>query len=101
MSKTKNTEITDAKVVETVEQAVENQFTVSKEFSGAVRNLFGTKPFSQVAGVMPLIGKEVMTEKEINTIIGVLGNYPYDEVANIFAGVKDHVKLVTPEAETK
>lgn len=72
----------------------EKVFSVSEEFRGAVRKLLGAKPFVQVAGVITLLDKETMLESEINAIINTLGNFPYDEVANVFGSVKGHVKEI-------
>lgn len=75
-------------------QSSEKMYDVSKEFLVAVRNVFGKKPFIEVAGVIQLLNKNRLTEKEINSIINVLGNYPYDEVNQIFVMTQEHVKLV-------
>ncbi|HRW20875.1 MAG TPA: hypothetical protein P5509_02785 [Bacteroidales bacterium] len=83
------------------QKAPEKMYKISKEFLGVVRNVFGSKPFIQVAGVMPLLGKEEMTEGEVNTIINVLGNYPFDEVNQIFTMVQQHVKPIEAEEKTE
>ncbi len=83
------------------QKAPKKMYKVSKEFLGIVRNVFGSKPFVQVAGVMPLLGKEEMTEGEVNTIINVLGNYPFDEVNQIFTMVQQHVRPIEAEEKTE
>jgi hypothetical protein len=38
---------------------------------------------------------------EVNTIINVLGNYPFDEVNQIFAMVQQHVRPIEAEEKTE
>jgi hypothetical protein len=73
-------------------ETVGKLFNVSKEFSSIVRNLLGTKPFAQVMTIVPILEKEVLTENEVNVLLNLIGGYPYDEVAQIFVMVKDHIK---------
>lgn len=73
-------------------ETVEKLFSVSKEFSSIVRNLLGTKPFVQVMSIIPMLEKDTLTETEVNVLLNIIGEYPYDEVAQIFVMVKDHVK---------
>lgn len=90
MSKTKQT----PEVKEQAENVVEKNFSITKDFLGAVVNVLKTKPFAAVANVMPLLSKEVMTESEVNSILNILGQLPYEEVAGVFAIVPQHIKLV-------
>ena len=96
--KKEETAKTNATGATSPEKPMQN-YNVSQEFRQAVRGIFGTKPFIQVAGIITLLEKDVMTEAEVNNIINVLGNFSYDEVAQIFTTIQQHVKPVVNETK--
>lgn len=94
MAKKQNTTEGTNESIEVKETVAEKMFTVSKDFLGTTRNILGGKPFISVAGIMPLMQKNIMSESEVNSIINVLGQFPYDEVAQLFSLIKDNIKPV-------
>jgi len=69
----------------------EQMYKISEEFQKMTQKVLGTKPFITVANIMPLAQRELLTESEINSILNVLGQFPYDEVSKVFALVQTHV----------
>lgn len=64
------------------------QYEISDEYQKALRQYFGTKPFIDAAPVIQAVAKKVVTEQEANLIVGMLGQYPYDEVEPFFTEMK-------------
>jgi len=60
------------------------KFEIDEKFKQALRQYFGTKPFIEVMEVVQVLGKKELTQQESNTIINILGSYPYDEVEPYF-----------------
>jgi hypothetical protein len=79
--------------------ASDNDYELSIELSKTLRNYFGKKPFVDVADVMYLIKKPIVTEVEINVLINRLGQYPYDEVEQLFDMFQTNVKPVNKPTE--
>lgn len=69
-------------------------YEITEQLSKLLRKYFGTKAFVQVADVIQLIQKKVLTEKEIDLVINRVGEYPYDEVEEIFGLFSTNIKLV-------
>lgn len=74
-----------------------NQFTVSPDFKARVADILGKKKFTQVFPFMNLINREGFTynEQELNQLIQFIGEYPYNEVAELFTLMPTLVKEVT------
>jgi hypothetical protein len=78
-------------------------FNVTPEFKEAVVEILQQKKFSAVFPYMNLINRETFTyeEQEINSIIALLSEFSYSEVAEFFATIKHHVSEIEPGAEGK
>jgi hypothetical protein len=89
------------------EQNVEmKKYTMNEEIRGIIRSYLGTKPFIEVAEVIPMISIDVLTEEQINTLINYIGRYAYDEVKGIFdkfrSCITEHKESEnSPQAENK
>jgi hypothetical protein len=68
-------------------------FQVSKEFKEKVTEILQTKKFAAVFPFMNLINREgyLYTENELNSVIQLLSEFPYLEVAEFFSSVKENV----------
>ena len=78
-----------------------NQFTVTQEFKARVSDILGTKKFSLVFPLMNLVNRDgfIYAEEELNQIVQFIGEFPYVEVAELFAIMPNLVKPLVPDAE--
>lgn len=71
-------------------------YTVSSEFKTRVTDLLNTKKYTQVFPFMNLINRQgdIYNETELNSLVQLLGEYPYSEVAEFFSILHTLVKAV-------
>jgi len=77
----------------------EKIFEVDDKLTQILRNYLGSKPFMDVAQAIRMLNSKEFTEKQINTIINVMGKYPYDEVQEIFSLFSTNIKQTTTKPE--
>ena len=61
-------------------------YVVTPEFKTRVTDILNTKKFTSVFAFMNLINREgfIFTEAELNQTVQFLGEFPYNEVAELF-----------------
>ncbi len=75
------------------------QFNVLPEFKSQVADILSKKKFSSVFQYMNLVNRDgnLYAESELNSIVQLLGEFSYSEVADFFGRLPDMVSEVTPE----
>lgn len=76
-------------------------YQLSEGLKKTLRTYYGTKPFIAAMNAIQLIAKNELTEDEANYIINDIGQYPYDEVEQIFALMQTEIKQIENTNETK
>ena len=76
-------------------------FTVTKAFKESVTEILMEKKFNAVYPYMNLINREGFeyTEGELNNLVQFLSEFPYANVAEFFASIKENVKELGSEVE--
>ncbi len=71
-------------------------FQVTPDFKERVTEILQTKKFGAIYPYMNLINREgfVYDEGELNSIVQLMSEFPYSEVAEFFATVKENVMEV-------
>jgi len=74
-------------------------YVVTPEFKQRVTDILSTKKFTQVFAFMNLINREgfKFTEGELNSLVQFLGEFSYNEVAELFNRLPT---IVTQEGQT-
>ena len=75
-------------------------YVVTPEFKTRVTDILNTKKFTSVFAFMNLINREgfIFTEAELNQTVQFLGEFPYNEVAELFNRLP---VIVTQETENE
>ena len=75
-------------------------YVVTPEFKTRVTDILNTKKFTSVFAFMNLINREgfIFTEAELNQTVQFLGEFPYNEVAELFNRLP---VIVTQETEAE
>jgi len=75
-------------------------YVVTPEFKTRVTDILNTKKFTTVFAFMNLINREgfIFTEAELNQTVQFLGEFPYNEVAELFNRLP---VIVTQETENE
>jgi hypothetical protein len=76
-----------------MEQA-QKSFQVTPEFKEQVTEILQGKKFGAVYPFMNLVNREgfTYTEQELNSLVNLLSEFPYAEVAEFFGSIKANVK---------
>ena len=76
-----------------MEQA-QKSFQVTPEFKEQVTEILQGKKFGAVYPFMNLVNREgfTYTEQELNSLVNLLSEFPYAEVAEFFGSIKSNVK---------
>lgn len=90
-------------------QMREKLFYVSNEFKSSAIEIFSTKKFSDVYPIMNLLKSEesMYPESTLNSIVQILGEYPYSEVYEFFDKMNTMISEATgaqnnePQPETE
>lgn len=77
----------------------QKQFKISQQFRDQITAHLGRLAFEQVAQIMPLINKEILTENEINTLLGEMGRMSWIDVKDFFSNLQSMISEVFPPAE--
>ena len=77
-------------------------YVVTPEFKTRVTDILNTKKFTSVFAFMNLINREgfIFTEAELNQTVQFLGEFPYNEVAELFNRLPVIVTQEAPEQPT-
>lgn len=78
-------------------QQTPKNYRPSDEFRKWVQSILGVKPYAEIAGIFQILAKEVMSEDEINSILGEMGKAPYNDVYQFFIALQQLVKEDIPE----
>ena len=89
------TEVDAAQAVET--DAYVPRYKVKPEFKAAVNKAIGKYPFNQIAQIMQAINVEFMDHNQLNQVVNVIGNFPYQDVAPLMTQITDLVEQVVEE----
>jgi hypothetical protein len=76
-------------------------FIVTKNFKESVTEILMEKKFNAVYPYMNLINREGFeyAEGELNSLVQFLSEFPYANVAEFFASIKENVKEVSSEIQ--
>ncbi len=77
------------------------QFEVTPEFKERLTEILQAKKFAAVFPYMNLVNREgfTYTEEELNSFVALLSEFPYAEVAEFFATIKQNVTEVKSESQ--
>lgn len=77
------------------------QFQVSPEFKERLTEILQAKKFAAVFPYMNLVNREgfTYTEEELNSFVALLSEFPYAEVAEFFATIKQNVTELSSSTE--
>ena len=73
------------------------RYKVKPEFKDAVLKAIGKYPFNQIAQIMQAVNVESMDHNQLNQVVNVLGNFPYQDVAPLMGHVTDYVEQVVED----
>ena len=73
------------------------KYKVKPEFKKAVLQAIGKYPFNQIAQIMQAIDVEFIDHNQLNQVVNVLGNFPYQDVAPLMGRVTDYVEQVVED----
>lgn len=81
-----------------MEQTQKN-FQVTPEFKEQVTEILQSKKFGAVYPYMNLINREgfTFTEQELNSLIALLSEFPYADVAEFFSSIKMNITEIENE----
>lgn len=99
MNESKKHENVSQSNIDTNLKSAELRYEMTEKLSVILRKYFGSKSFVNVADVIELLKKNILSEKEINIIVSRLGDYPYDEVVDIFNLFHSNVKQLVVNNE--
>jgi|688.fasta_scaffold1197616_1 hypothetical protein len=74
-------------------------FQVTPEFKERLTEILQAKKFGAVFPYMNLVNREgfVYTEEELNSLVALLSEFPYGEVAEFFSSIKQNVSELNEE----
>ena len=78
-------------------QAYTNVYKVKPEFKDAVLKALGRHSFNEIAQLMQAINVETIDHNALNNLLGVLGRFPYIEIAPVLTNVNNFIEQVVED----
>lgn len=69
-------------------------FKTTQQFKDSVIAVLGRLPFERVNQIMPLVERDMLSENEINTVIGEMGRMPWIDVKDFFTMLSSMISEV-------
>lgn len=73
------------------------KYKIKPEFKQALIKAIGKYPFNQTAQIFQAVEVEFIDHNQLNQVVNVLGNFPYQDVAPLMTRVTDYVEQVVEE----
>jgi len=73
------------------------KYKVKPEFKQALIKAIGKYPFNQTAQIFQAVDVEFIDHNQLNQVVNVLGNFPYQDVAPLMSRVTDYVEQVVED----
>jgi hypothetical protein len=73
------------------------KYKIKPEFKQALVKAIGKYPFNQTAQIFQALETEYIDHNQLNQVVNVLGNFPYQDVAPLMKNVTDLVEQVVED----
>jgi hypothetical protein len=73
------------------------KYRIKPEFKQALIKAIGKYPFNQTAQIFQAVETEFIDHNQLNQVVNVLGNFPYQDVAPLMTRVTDYVEQVVED----